>query len=239
MRSQWSESNAFRYKVSENGNHFYVMQSGSLQKLHPTTLQTQSTYTMQQLIPYSKYNHIDFYVSNNNRVAIQAINSSTQKDTVYLFDMDRQKLITKYPLTGRLNAILSPDGKLMRFDGRLFSEQSDGSWTQLGAVSEDYNWITFHPTKPLFMIKKGPAISFYSTATGALQKTIQTEIELYSIEIDAGSGHLYGIPIVGHDLAIYDIESGRLIRKVKLSSFVREVMLYKNRIFTYGFYADL
>lgn len=227
------------YTVSEDGQHMYMIANGSLQKLHPATLETISTYKLQGLLPHSKYTHYRLSGSNNNRLSIEALNASTQKDTVYLFDMARQQVLRKYPMTGERDAVLSPDGKALKFDRKLYLEQSNGSWTQHVTSWDQYNGITFHPTQPLFVIKRGKTISFYSTVTGALQKTMQTESELWKIEIDGGSGYLYGQLSSGQHLSIHDIDTGRLIRKVKLSSFVNAIKLYKNRIFTDYVYADL
>ncbi|MBX0332849.1 hypothetical protein K3G39_06335 [Pontibacter sp. HSC-14F20] len=222
--------------ISENAQHMYTILDDVIHKLDPTSLQTLEMSPLRSLLPFSDYENISLSVSNTNRLLIEANSYSTGRDTVYLVDMNRKKVVTKRMAGFFPNfSSISPDGKTIKVDESLFIEQSNGSWKQQTQLTVDVNKLVYHPTKPLFSVQSGRQLLFYSTLTGAWVKTITIEEEeLVDYYIDGASGYLC-VNGLG-TLFIYNFDTGQLIRKLRVAG---PAFIYKDKIFSQFSYIPL
>ncbi|MCP2045136.1 hypothetical protein [Pontibacter sp. HSC-36F09] len=220
--------------ISQDGKLLYSIINYAIHKLDPLTLQTLERYELNELLPGEFY-HFSMLdgVSNTNRLILRARNAEydpDDKDMAYVIDMDQKKVITA--VEADLNysyALISPDGKTINASDQVYVEQSKGSWKKLLMTRQEANSLKFHTASPLFFTTKGTTISFYSTSDGTLQSTLQTERELYPIDTDPVTGHLYGSSY--NQLFIYNSSTGQLVNKVDLADGTL-VFLYNNTLYS-------
>ncbi|PVY40231.1 YncE family protein [Pontibacter virosus] len=228
--------------LSVDGRYAYIVLNDVIHRISPSTLQTLETYQLHDLLPYTDYNSFGIGVSNNHRLMIAAQNTATGMDTVYLVDMERRKVLTRIGKEiGAAYSELSSDGRAMRVSQSIYLEQSNGTWQDQAHVTQDTYAFAFHPTKPLYAYKEGQKITLYSTITGARQKIITTEKELFQYEIDAGSSHLFGYEekmARDRNLYVYNLDTGQRLRKLKLADGVI-AFVYKDRIFSHERFIQL
>ncbi|WP_157578738.1 YncE family protein [Pontibacter roseus] len=230
------EANFPQGAFSVNGRQAYLILNNDIHQLDPATLRTTRIYKLRDLLPYVSYYTKGISVSNDNRLLIASpIGWDSGRDTVYVVDMNTRKLLTKIATdNGARYAALSPDGKAMRVYPYLYAEQPDGTWQPHTRTSNYTSDFRFHPTKPWYTVKEERMVSFYSIQTGAKMKTLTTETTYGRHEIDPASGYLYEntetFPAQRH-LHIYNIETGQLVRKLKLAPDVT-AFVYKDRIFS-------
>ena len=224
--------------ISQDGVYMYAMLENSIHRLNPLTLQTLETYELEDLLPNGEYYHGAVSgCSNNNRLVVQASTAGTYQSNAYVVDMEQKKvLVIKETPTSTDVKTISPDGKTIRIENQLYMEQPNGSWQQQGIGAYELGKVIFHPTAPLFYTTYGPNIVFYSTANGARQHSLPTEVALKDCEIDPVTGYLYGK--ADNMLYIYNIETGQLLRKQKLV-YNAEVFLHGNRLFSKNRYIAL
>ncbi|MDX5422840.1 MAG: hypothetical protein LPK14_11350, partial [Hymenobacteraceae bacterium] len=224
--------------ISENGQYMYSLLNGRILRLDPATLQTLDTVKLEEVLPYSFYSNLSIGVSNNNRLMIAGHHYWNFKDTVYVVDMAQKKLLTKkrastYPAF----SAISPDGKALKINYSLFTEQSNGSWQQrLGHTDTEVFNMTFHPSKPWYGMRQDNQVTYYDILTGTLQKTVVTEKPMTEYRIDSKSGYLYGQ--VDGFMYVYNVSSGQLVRKLKLAQNAA-TLLYGDKIFSQSRYINL
>lgn len=232
--------------ISEDGRYFYAVLNNVVHQLDPATLQTRAAYEVKDLLPGNHYFNVRLGgCSNSNRLLVYGRNSLSPRDSAFVLNMDLKQVVTKkVTYSYALPNSLSPEGKLLRLDGKLYAEQSNHTWQQLSLTEMEVQSMKYHPTKPLFFISNRKyeytvserRILFYSSTNGAPKHTLTTEEELTDCEIDPGSGYLYGFHY--DTLYVYDIDSGELIRKQKLTVGT-DVFVSKDRIFSKSHYISL
>jgi hypothetical protein len=233
--------------ISENGLHLYVLTGEyELLKLNPETLETQETIRLENILPsgselWDRYRALSIRVSNNNRLMIGLNSISGDQPMVYVVDMNTRKVVGQMETEDYISDPgISPDGRTITFDQKLFIQNSAGKWQQQNVSIPEHTKVQFHPSRSQFMLKSGKTISFYSTVTGALDKTLQLEEDMV-YDVDAGSGYLYGL---GKEFYIYNLETGQLSRKIKIANpsnvfSTNNFFVFKDRLFTRSRYLKL
>ncbi|WP_188499720.1 hypothetical protein [Pontibacter amylolyticus] len=227
--------------ISQDGKILYSIINYAIHRLDPLTLQTLATYELNDLLPYEFY-HFSMLdgVSNTNRLILRARSADYYEDTkdyAYVIDMDQKKVITAVEADLHYSySMISPDGRTINASDQVYVEQSNGSWKQLSLTKQEANSLKFHTVSPLFYTTKGSTISFYSTTDGTLQSTFQTERELYPIDTDPVTGHLYGSSY--NQLFIYNSSTGQLVNKLDIADGTL-VFLYNNTLYSGNRYLKL
>ncbi|MCJ8166754.1 hypothetical protein MKJ04_18045 [Pontibacter sp. E15-1] len=226
--------------VSANGQHVYAIENDTVYKLDPRTLESIAIYRIQALLSADGfYGNISLEgCSNTNRLVIGA-KTSSYRDSIYVVDMHQKKLLKQqhsaaYPR----ETTISPDGKALRIYDAYLVEQGNGNWQkQAIGDTETTLRLIFHPDKPWYGIQTDTRLEFYAIHSGALQTAIATEVKLNRFSIDAASGFLYGT--AENTLYVYNLETGRLVRKQKLAQNGIDIFLFKDKIFSSDRYIPL
>ncbi|MBF8962107.1 hypothetical protein I0P70_02515 [Pontibacter sp. FD36] len=233
--------NGFMYNThvaSEDGRHVYAIINQNIHKLNPANLQTLETFPFGQVLPGDGHRSISLQgVSNSNRLVIASNNTWSYRDSVFVFDMEQKKILQrKSSNVFPRQVTISANGKALRISSELYKEQNDGSWQLQSVPSQEVTTLAFHPSNPWYYVKRGQGIYFYSIATDALEKSLQTETELFETEIDPESGNLFGYN--GNIFYVYNIANGQLVRKLKLAKNTG-AFVFKERIFSPDRYISL
>ncbi|WP_299708402.1 hypothetical protein [uncultured Pontibacter sp.] len=227
--------------VSQDGKIMYSILNTAIHKLDPVTLQTLESYYLHELLPeeFYEFSMLDG-VSNTNRLILRARNADGSPDIVdmaYVIDMTQKKVVTAVESDLYYGySTISPDGKTINVSDKVHVEQSNGTWKQLPIPNLEANTLKYHTTNPLFYTSSGTTISFYSTTDGSLQRTLQTEKDLYEAYTDPVTGNLYGV--FYNQLYIYNSSTGELLRKLEVSDGT-PVFIYNNTLYSGNRYLNL
>lgn len=226
--------------MAPNGQWLYVAYNATMQQLDPQTLETIQTFSLTDIFPTRDSRIVNLSVSNNNRLAVSTTVSHYQ-DSVFLIDMNKKELLIKAPTPVYPEAAtISPDGKLFAFSigwsAQYFIENEIGEWEK--KAFDNFSFTAYSPTEPLFAAVKDRKILLFGTETAGLIREIETAVPLRSLQFDPESGFLGGL---GEDAYYYIYHPGTasLLKKVKLAEFGGGLRLFKNKLFSNGYYLPL
>jgi len=233
--SNYANNNRFFTRsVSPNGKYIYVALGDRIEQLNPSSLEVIHTYPVQNLVKNTAFKAYGISVSNNNRLVIGHVNSNSA-DTVYVIDMNQQKILFKQRNAGIPQ--ISRDGKMLNLGGSLYWESSPGNFTPFTTNLNIFN-VIFHPSADQILLETWRNLYVYSTSSGNLIRTLSIAGPFQNHTIDAETGH-YGVKSNDGYYYIYNLNTGEQIKKVSIANSDLTYVFKQNKLFANEYFLPL